>query len=149
MSRYSVSCLSVTTEIHSGRLVYAYLADRIRRLILTGTYQPGELIGSEHGLARAERLSRVTVRRASELLVNEGLLERRPGKGLYVRRGAGADGGIIQVVAGNLLWEPALQLSRGVRMRASDQQIQVQLYDAQGDMQLDLGMIAQLPGSGA
>jgi DNA-binding LacI/PurR family transcriptional regulator len=101
-------------------------------------------------LAREHGISRMTMRRASELLINEGLVERRPGKGLYM-----CEGGVmrsvrrIQVVAGNLGWEPSLQVSRGVQDAARDMRILVQLYDAHGDTELDLEMLRQLPESPA
>lgn len=111
------------------------------------------MIGSEHELARQQSISRMTVRRASELLINEGLLERRPGKGLFVRKGAAAgssmQSGVIQVVAGNLQWEPSLQVSRGIQSLAREEGFQVQLYDAQGDVELDLAILNDLPAGPA
>ncbi len=130
--------------------MYESVADRLRRSIREGGYRNGDLIGSEQGLAREQGISRMTMRRASELLINEGLVERRPGKGLYVcengmRRGIRR----IQVVAGNLGWEPSLQVSRGVQAVASEMRILVQLYDARGDTDLDLEMLRQLPEGSA
>jgi len=135
-----------------GRPVYEVLAARMRHAIRNGEFGPGELIGTEHGLARQKAISRMTVRRASELLINEGLLERRPGKGLYVRSANGTPTPSrrmeqIQVVAGNLQWEPSVQISRGVKAIACDHGLQVQLYDARGDRELDLDTIRRLPDS--
>ncbi|MEX0746240.1 MAG: GntR family transcriptional regulator [Phycisphaeraceae bacterium] len=132
------------TGTRTGTTVYESLAERLRVSIREGRYKPGDLIGSEHQLARQVNISRMTVRRASELLVREGLLERRPGKGLYVR----ADNvttRLIQIVAGNLQWEPSVQVSRGVQALAKARGIQVQLYDAHGDVEQDLTMLRQLP----
>ena len=129
--------------------IYEALAERLRRSILAGDFGDGQLLGSEHELARQEGISRMTVRRASELLVNEGLLERRPGKGLFVR---GGGRGVqktrtVQLVAGNMAWEPSLQVSRGASVVAKEQGIQVLIYDAHGDLGLDLEMLRQLPAS--
>ncbi|MEX0774539.1 MAG: GntR family transcriptional regulator [Phycisphaeraceae bacterium] len=140
------------TSIDTGSRLYEAVAERLRRSIRDGGYRAGQLIGSEHGLARDQSISRVTVRRASEILIKEGLLERRPGKGLYVRGPETIDTnshGLIQVVAGNLHWEPALQISRGVQAAARLDGLHVQLYDAHGDMELDLAMLDQLPQSRA
>lgn len=134
--------------------MYADLAKRLRNSIHEGGFRPGELLGSEHGLARSHNISRVTVRRASEMLIQEGLLERRPGKGLYVRdhRTPSAPHGrsaqtptVIQVVAGNLSWDPSMLMSRGIQAIAREKAAQVQLYDAHGQVDLDLQMIRQLP----
>jgi len=89
----------------------------------------------------------MTVRKASELLITERLLERRPGKGLYVSQSVPLSGHSVQVVAGNLLWETSLQMSRGVQSAAKEDGIQIQLYDAHGDIDLDLELIHQLPTS--
>src|ERR1700743_1659552 len=112
--------------------LYISLAEHLRRAIPEGEYQRGELIGSEHELARRRSISLMTVRRASEMLVNEGLLERRPGKGLYVRESR-VNAKLIQVMAGNLSWDPCLQVARGVQSAAKQLGIAVQLYDAHGD----------------
>ncbi len=125
--------------------IYMALADRLRSAIQSGQYRPGDLIGSEHELARAESISRMTVRRASELLVNEGYLERRPGKGLYVCHRPASAVGLIQVIAGNLTWEPCLQVARGVQTAARERGVQVQLYDAHGDEELDMQVMRELP----
>jgi GntR family transcriptional regulator, arabinose operon transcriptional repressor len=140
------------TGTSTGLRVYESLAERIRLSLRQGNYAPGQLLGSEHELARRESISRMTVRRASELLINEGLLERRPGKGLYVRGKAsakGKDAGVVQVIVGNMLWEPALQMSRGMQAAAKDDGLRVQLYDAHGDIDLDVSMVEQLPASNA
>lgn len=139
------------TGIVTGSPIYEQLAKRIRRSIHQGDYQAGQLLGSEYELARQENISRMTVRRASELLIKEGLVERRPGKGLYVR-GNGNATRLVQVVAGNLAWEPWLQVSRGAQLVAKQKGIQIQLYDAQGDEELDINILKNLidgPAKGA
>jgi len=128
--------------------MYSSLAERLRKSIREQEYLPGQLIGSEHELARKQGISRVTVRKASELLVNEGLIERRPGKGLYVCA-SHPKTELVQVVVGNLRWEPCLQVALGVKAASKTAGIQVQLYDAHGDADLDLEMIRQLPNSPA
>jgi DNA-binding LacI/PurR family transcriptional regulator len=144
--------MSINTSIDTGLSMYAALAQRMRTSIMSGEFQPGQLLGSEHDLARKQNISRVTVRKASEMLVNEGLLERRPGKGLYVRDNSAKERvgtRLIQVVAGNLRWEPCIQVSRGAQAAAKELGIQVQLYDAHGDAELDLEVVRGLPESSA
>jgi len=136
------------TGIKTSGTLYLDLAERLRHSIRSGRYGPGELIGSEHGLARTEQISRVTVRKASDLLVDEGIVERRPGKGLFVRdRKATWPSRTIQVIAGNLEWEPAIQISRGVQAVASQQGTRVILHDAHGNFETDVAMVESLADS--
>src|SRR5687768_5350537 len=133
--------MSHLTGIDTGLSIYEDLAARLRQSITRGEYRPGQLIGSEHELARQESISRMTVRRASELLMNEGLIERRPGKGLYVRSATppvqpSTSVGTVQIVVGNLLWETTLRMARGVQKSARDDGFHVQLHDAHGDVDL-------------
>jgi LacI family transcriptional regulator len=51
----------------------------------------------------------------------------------------------VQVVTGNLNWEPSVQMSRGAQAVAKQQGVQAQLYDAHGDLEHDLAMLRQLP----
>ena len=132
------------TDTGTNKACYLELADRLRRSIREGSFKPGDRLGSEHSLARREEISRMTVRRASEILVGEGLLERRPGKGLFVR-GKHSATRAVKVVVGNLQWEPAIQAARGIRSIGSTLGIDVQLYDAHGDPETDLAMLARLP----
>jgi len=62
--------------------VFADVADRIRR----GEFATGQPIPTEHELCREYGVSRITVRRALEQLVQTHLLERRRGVGTFVRQ---------------------------------------------------------------
>jgi len=63
---------------------YIQLANWIRNLILEGSWKGGDALPSERSIVAATSLSRVTVRKAIELLVREGLLQQRHGSGTYV-----------------------------------------------------------------
>ena len=58
-------------------MLKAFLKDEI----LMGNIKPGEKIPSENTLAEKFSLSRQTVRKAISMLVNEGFLYTRQGKG--------------------------------------------------------------------
>ncbi|WP_426958647.1 GntR family transcriptional regulator [Muricoccus radiodurans] len=75
--------MSAAVEPFKARRVYLVLRDRIGcGAIPAGTRLPGEPdLAAEHGVAR------VTVRRALDQLAQEGLVERRPGVGTFVRGG--------------------------------------------------------------
>lgn len=60
------------------------LAHTLKEEIYRGKHLSGKTIPSERDLSEAYKLSRTTVRRAIESLVEEGILERRPGSGTFV-----------------------------------------------------------------
>ena len=69
-----------------GLTIYAQLVAHFRESILSGALPVGSRVPPELELARNNRISRGTVRQAMNILVNEGLLERTPGRGTYVRQ---------------------------------------------------------------
>lgn len=66
---------------------YLQLRDQLEREIRSGRLGPGSALPSERELSDSLSLSRMTVRRAFEELVAEGLVEQRQGSGTFVRRG--------------------------------------------------------------
>lgn len=64
--------------------VYLQLREVIRNKIEDGEYLPGMQIPSENELAETYGINRMTVRSGIDTLVNEGLLKRVQGKGVYV-----------------------------------------------------------------
>lgn len=67
--------------------IYRQLRDAIVRQIIRGTYLPGEAVPSVRQVAADERINPLTVSKAFQLLVDEGLLEKRRGLGMYVTEG--------------------------------------------------------------
>jgi GntR family transcriptional regulator len=72
----------VTFEISSHRPLYLQLVDSLR--IDVANKMPGDRIDSEPQLSRRFGVSRFTVTRAIEILVDEGLISRRQGLGTFV-----------------------------------------------------------------
>jgi GntR family transcriptional regulator len=68
---------------------YAELASDLRARILRGQWEPGQALTAETELARAYGVALGTMRQAIALLVDQGLLERRHGKGTFVKAGLG------------------------------------------------------------
>ena len=66
--------------------VYLRLASTLRGLIGLGDLKGGDALPSERDLAQAAGLSRVTVRKALDVLGAEGLVQRRQGAGSFVTR---------------------------------------------------------------
>lgn len=78
--------VNLAIEPHKARRLYLLLRDEIS----SGAHAPGARLASEPALAAEHGVSRVTVRRALDLLAAEGLVLRRPGAGTFVRHGASA-----------------------------------------------------------
>lgn len=64
--------------------LYEQACCRLRDRIETGDYGPGTAIPAETELCREFGVSRITVRRAVEELVRQGMLEKKQGKGTFV-----------------------------------------------------------------
>ena len=73
-----------TDEISYKSPMYLQLREVIRKKIEEGEFQPGTSIPSENELAAIYSINRLTVRNAMSKLVNEGILKRVQGKGVYV-----------------------------------------------------------------
>ncbi len=64
---------------------YKEIAIALKKKIIEGEFKEGELLPDQETLARTYNTSRVTVRKAIQLLIDEGLLYTRRGSGTYVR----------------------------------------------------------------
>jgi Transcriptional regulators len=63
---------------------YVEIKERIKGDILNQTYKKGESIPSERELAALYGVTRITVQKAMDILVQEGFIERIHGKGMFV-----------------------------------------------------------------
>lgn len=79
--------MSVFSPIYrdSSEPLYLQVARHLRDAIADGTYSPSALLPSELELTTTFDVSRPTVRRALQILSDEGLIERVPGRGTYVK----------------------------------------------------------------
>lgn len=64
---------------------YRKLYEKLRSLITDGTYTRGDLLPSENELCMVHHLTRPTVRKALDMLVNDGFIIRHQGKGSIVQ----------------------------------------------------------------
>lgn len=65
--------------------MYEVLYENIKNAINTGVYQEGDRVPSEKELSEQYEVSRITAKKALELLANEGLIIRQPGRGSFVK----------------------------------------------------------------
>jgi GntR family transcriptional regulator len=63
---------------------YSFISDTLRREIIRGTLKPGAQLPTERELCERFSASRITVRRALQILSDEMLVVRRQGSGTYV-----------------------------------------------------------------
>jgi len=80
----------MSINFDSDKPIYLQLADRIREAIIAGDLTSGETIPSVRQLSAEYRLNPQTILNATQLLVNEGLLEKQRGRG-YTVTGAARD----------------------------------------------------------
>ena len=68
--------------------IYLQLRDRLVELILDGALLEGEPLPSVRHISSEQRINPITVSKAFQLMVDEGLVEKRRGRGMYVVTGA-------------------------------------------------------------
>ncbi len=128
----------------SSRPAYVRLADELRTKLRKESVQPGSFFGTEVELSKKHSLARMTVRRAVQILVNEGLVERRPGIGVFSRDISRLTR-TMKMLAGNLCWVPAIRISRSAQKTAREFGIELILCDAHGCVEDDIEAIKNLP----
>lgn len=74
-------------ETQPGQSRYAALALAMRERIVAGEWPPGSAIPAEQTLAAEHGVALGTMRRALDLLADQGLIERIHGRGTFVRQG--------------------------------------------------------------
>lgn len=74
----------MSPEAPSSNPLYIELADKLRTDIEAGVYAPGDRMPSEPTLCRTTGHSRSTVRKALQLLVDQGYITKAQGKGTFV-----------------------------------------------------------------
>lgn len=89
----------MSINFDSSKPIYLQLADLIRESIMSGALKSGEPVPSVRQLSAEYRLNPQTILNATQLLVNEGLLEKQRGKGYFVTapaQDALKESGVIQ-----------------------------------------------------
>ncbi|NLX07826.1 MAG: substrate-binding domain-containing protein [Phycisphaerae bacterium] len=128
--------------------MYWPLVERLRGRIREGELGPGQMVGSETGMATQTGLSRKSVRRAVEQLIGEGLVERRPGKGVFVREPRTSTRQ-VQIVVPSVTWDRCARIVQGAKRAGQEDGVCFQIYDAHDSMDTDIEIIRNLPRSAA
>ena len=78
----------MATDWHDNAPIYRQLKSRVLGMVLDGALQPGDPLPSVRQVSADFQLNPITVSRAYQELVDEGLIEKRRGMGMYVLEGA-------------------------------------------------------------
>jgi len=75
-------------EWNDGQPIYRQLRDRVVHMILDGVLKEGDALPSVRNVAADYRVNPLTVLKAYQELVDEELVEKRRGLGMFVKAGA-------------------------------------------------------------
>jgi GntR family transcriptional regulator len=78
----------MSTHWNDSQPIYWQLKERTVAMILDGTLAEGEPLPSVRTVASEFQLNPITVSKSYQALVDEGLVEKRRGLGMFVREGA-------------------------------------------------------------
>jgi GntR family transcriptional regulator len=76
--------LVLDIDPHGGLPIYRQVMNQIRRQVMTGQIDAGEQLESVKSLSTRLKVNPMTISKAYGFLVEEGLVERRRGVGLFV-----------------------------------------------------------------
>src|SRR6267378_5552246 len=75
-------------EWNDSQPIYRQLRDRVVAMILDGVLKEGDALPSVRNVAAEYRVNPLTVLKGYQQLVDEGLVEKRRGLGMFVKAGA-------------------------------------------------------------
>ena len=76
--------LVLDIDPHGGLPIYRQVMNQVRRQVMTGQLAAGEQLESVKSLSTRLKVNPMTISKAYGFLVEEGLVERRRGVGLFV-----------------------------------------------------------------
>ncbi|PKM07892.1 MAG: GntR family transcriptional regulator [Gammaproteobacteria bacterium HGW-Gammaproteobacteria-4] len=77
-----------TVQWNDNSPIYRQLKERVVAMMLDGALKPGDALPSVRQIAAEYQLNPITVSRAYQELVDDALVEKRRGLGMYVTDGA-------------------------------------------------------------
>ena len=80
----------MSNQWNDSQPIYWQLKERTIAMILDGTLAEGDALPSVRTVASEFQLNPITVSKSYQTLVDEGLVEKRRGLGMFVREGARA-----------------------------------------------------------
>jgi GntR family transcriptional regulator of arabinose operon len=101
--------------------VYVRVADDLRTKLGHPPFEYGALLPSEMDLSKAYNLSRGTIRKALDILANEGLISRQPGRGTLVLSPDAKEKGRYQIaVVWSIIRSISSEMFAGLESQVAD-----------------------------
>ncbi len=75
-------------DFSSKTPIYLQIADMIRDAILSGGFAEGKSIPSVRQIALDYSINHQTIMKATQILLDEGLIEKKRGQGMFVKTGS-------------------------------------------------------------
>lgn len=79
---------SIMEEWHNNQPIFRQLSDKITHQILQGIWLEEQALPSVRSVASDLKINHLTVMKGYQLLVDDGLVEKRRGQGMFVTKGA-------------------------------------------------------------
>ncbi len=86
------------TDWNDSQPIFRQLADRIIEQILQGIWSEGQALPSVRSVAADLKINHLTVMKGYQLLVDEDLIEKRRGQGMFVTAGGMHDFDTIHTI---------------------------------------------------
>lgn len=118
--------------------------DQLREEITQGKFRVGELIGTEQGYVRDIGLSRQSIRKVVNTLVDEGLIERRPGKGLFMKN-PDKPTTVMQVIIPDITFPLYSTIAQGAHGYGCTKGAEIHTYDVHSSTEQAIEIIKALP----
>lgn len=80
--------MAFDAAFNDSQPIYRQLRDRVIEMMLEGVLTDGDALPSVRSVAAEYRLNPLTVLKGYQELVDEGLVEKRRGRGMFVTEGA-------------------------------------------------------------
>ncbi len=118
---------------------YRQLYELLRRHIIEGIYQEGDILPSENDLCITHKMARITVRHALDDLARDGFIFKRKGKGSIVRNKPEGIG--ILSVSGTTTAMSGLNLSTRIIVKPEIRMWEPSFFFPLNDIEKESGMI--------
>jgi len=123
---------------------YLKLKNAIIERINRGVYKPGDKLPTENELASEFDISRHTVRKAMDILLNEGLVSRKAGLGTFLNKSSKKETKLIGFISLNVHDYIFSDIFNGIETVLHDRGYQILLSSSQSDQEREKTILEEL-----